>query len=225
MTERTPELDHAIAVHEASHAFVGLCISGSGTIGYATIEPGAGYAGRVVGTGGDAVNLGTSAQICAEAQAFWPGLFEPRDDCAPFVLHSINRATELAAGTAGEEVLIGGPPLQALADRKQLLMFAKLVCASPHSVEAFLEWAAAEARNLIAANRSVVLELAAALVERRTMTGDEITELVMASLVRQDFEAEKKRRADWARCLEGARAFAAYRSPAAARKSPLGDPT
>jgi hypothetical protein len=111
---------------------------------------------------------------------------------------------------------IEGPPLEALDDRKQSLMFAKLVCASPHSVQAFLEFAAAEARNLIAANRSVVLELAAALVERRKLTGDEITQLAMAALVRQDFEAEQRRRADWAKTVENARAFAACKEEVAA---------
>jgi hypothetical protein len=181
---------------------------GPGTIGYATLEPGAGFAGRVVGIGGDTANLGTSARICAEVQTFWPSLFEPRDDCGPFFLHAVNRATELAAGSIGEVELIEGPPLEALDDRKQSLLFAKLVCASPRSVEAFLEFAAVEARNLIAANRSVVLELATALVERRTMTGDEITQLVASALTRQDLAIEKRRRADMARCLASAQAFA-----------------
>jgi hypothetical protein len=206
--ERTPEIDHAIAIHEASHAFVGLCISGPGQIGYATIEPENGFAGRVVGIGGDVVNLGTSARICTEVQTFWPGPFEPRGDTADFFLHSVNRAIELAAGTVGEAELIEGPTLPALDDRRQSLMFAKLVCASPRSIEAFLEFAATEARNLITTNKSVVLELAAALVERRKLGGDEITQLVASALARQDLEAEKRRRADWAKTIESARAFA-----------------
>jgi hypothetical protein len=87
------------------------------------------------------------------------------------------------------------------------LVFAKLVCASPHSVEAFLEFAAAEARNLIASNKLIVLELATSLVEWRKLTGDQITQIVADALVQQDLEAERKRRADWAKTVASARTF------------------
>jgi hypothetical protein len=118
---------------------------------------------------------------------------------------------ELAAGTVGEEELIEGPTLEALDDCKQSRMLARLVSASPRSVEAFLEFSAAEAKNLIVANRAVVLQLAAELVARRTMNGDQITEFVVAALLAAaDLEAEKRRRADMTQMAENARAFAIY---------------
>jgi hypothetical protein len=115
----------------------------------------------------------------------------------------------LLAGSIGEQLLADGPLLAAPGDQEQALTYARLLCTSPQSITAFLAFAAAEAGALIEANKSVILELAAALQAKRTIKGPEVDQIVAVALARQDLELEHRRRAEWARVAERARAFGA----------------
>jgi hypothetical protein len=80
---------------------------------------------------------------------------------------------------------------------------------SAASVEAFLNYATAEARALLEQYRGLVLALADCLLENRTLTGAEVDAVLAAALARSDLEIEQQRRAEWARVAERARAFEA----------------
>jgi hypothetical protein len=214
MNVSSDDKDFHLAVHESSHALVGVCLNGPGQIGLVTIEAGAGYAGRVEGVAGDQAFVGLSpSDVCSVAKTLWPGRFEARSDVAEFFLHATGRVTELLAGSIGEELLTAGPLLPAPGDQSQALEFARLLCTSPQSVTAFLEFAATEARGLIEANKSVILELAAALQAKRTIKGPEIDQIVAVALAQQDLEHEHRRRRKWIEVTESARNFeAAHRA-------------
>ena len=218
--------DFHLAIHESSHALVGVCLNGPGQIELITIEPGRGFLGRVEGVRGDEALVGLSpSDVCNVAKTFWPGRFEARGDCADFFLHSVSRVTELLAGTIGEQILAKGQLLPAPGDQAQAVTYARLLCTSPQSITAFLAFAAAEARALIEANKSVILELAAALQAKRTIKGPEVDRIVAVALARQDLEVEHRRRAEWARVAERARNFeAAHRVPRRRKDLPAASP-
>jgi hypothetical protein len=171
------------------------------------------FAGRVWGPGGEQFLGDGSQDVCAEVihelTPFWPRIGEPRDDAAEFQVHAIRRTVELLAGSEGERVLLEEPLVGAVDDNKQALRFARLVCVSPASVEAFLSYAAAEARALLEQYRDLVSALADCLIAKRTMTGAEVDAVLAAALAKSDLEIEHRRRAAWAKVAERARIFEA----------------
>ena len=204
--DQTPELDHRIAIHEASHCVVGRALGAE--IGGVTIVANGKFAGRVWGPGGDQF-LSDGSDICGEVMhelmPFWPGIGEPRDDAAEFQVHAMRRTVELLAGSEGEAMLEDAPLLGAVDDNKQALRFARLVCVSSAAVEAFLSYAKAEARALLEEHRSLVLALADCLLEKRTLTGAGVDAVLAAALARSNLETEHRRRLEWARVAERAR--------------------
>ena len=205
--ERTPETDRRIAAHEAAHCLVGLAV-GAGEIGGATIVPGPDFAGRVWGKNGGPLHLSSAVDIGKEVLPLWPGLGEDRADVAEFFVHAHHKVVELVAGGQGELCLYpDAEPLHAVDDDRQALVYAGLVCCSPSSVTAFLDFARQEARALLEEHRSVLITLTNALVCRRTMTGSEINEVVAEALALEDLAAEKARRRKWQQCAASARDF------------------
>jgi hypothetical protein len=215
MNERTPELDRRIALHEAGHIVVGRALGAE--FGGATINAGPDFSGMAWGPSFEAPSrlsdLNLATDICERVRLLMPGPCDPRVDGAEFYTHAHFRIVELMAGTEAERIMhIADPPLEAINDLAQARAFANIVCCSnlPSAIEQFLNFARAEAAALIAAHHDIVLAIAAGLLEKRTLSAAELDQLIAASLARQDFEAEKRRRADMAQCVANARAFAAY---------------
>ena len=204
-------MDRRIAIHEASHCVVGRALGAD--IGGVTIVADGKFAGKVWGPDGNQFFGDGSIDVCAEVMRdvtpFWPGLGEPRDDAAVFHVHALHRAIELLAGSEGELVLLEEPLLGALDDSKQALKFARLLCVSPGSVGAFLNFAKAEARALLEEHRSLVLALADCLITKRTLSGGEIDAVLAAALARSDLELERRRRLKWIEVAASARNFEA----------------
>jgi hypothetical protein len=208
MVERTPELDLRIARHEASHVVVGLLRGAE--FGGATITAGPDYAGRVWGPQSGPSHLGapTVDEICGTVSRQWPQIGESRTDAAPFYVHVIDRVTELLAGSVGEQIYYpDDQPLRAIDDDRQALLFASLVCSTTTSVQAFLDFARAEAWGLIQQHRHVVDALAVSLLEQRTLDAKAIHATVATALAAEDAKTERQRRADWAAAIENAKSF------------------
>jgi hypothetical protein len=214
--ERTPELDHRIALHEAGHIVVGRALGAE--FGGATINAGLDFSGMAWGPSFEAPSrlsdLNLATDICDRVRPLMPGLGDRRVDGAEFYTHAHFRIVELMAGTEAERILhTADPPLDAVNDQQQARAFAGVVCcsSSPSAIDRFISYARAEAAAVIAAHRDVVLAIAAGLLEKRTLSAAEIDRIIAASLARQDLEAEKRRRADMARCMANSGRFAAYK--------------
>jgi hypothetical protein len=62
---------------------------------------------------------------------------------------------------------------------------------------------------LIDAHKSAVVAIADALVERRTLNGDEIDRIIAGALAVADIAAERERRTQWMRTIESTKSFEA----------------
>ncbi|MGO9682364.1 MAG: hypothetical protein ACLPTZ_07205, partial [Beijerinckiaceae bacterium] len=193
-------MDRRVALHEAGHVLVGRALGGE--IGGATITSTEFFAGRVWGPNGNPSHLGSGFDVCTEARPYLPRLGESRSDAAELFTHAIGRCIELAAGTASEKLFFpDDEPLTATDDQRQSSAFAGLVCCTPAAVGAFLAYAASEAAALLNEHRGVVIQVADALLERRTLNGAEIDQIIADALAREDLAAERSRRAAWAKTL------------------------
>jgi hypothetical protein len=207
-----PGIDRRIALHEAGHITVGRALGAE--FGGATINPGPDFSGMAWGPYFEPSrlsDLSLATDICDRVRPLMPGLGDRRVDGAEFYTHAHFRIVELMAGTEAERILhIADPPLDAINDRQQAWAFANIVCCSnsPSAIEQFLSFARAEAAALIAAHRSVVLAIAEALLEKRTLSsGAEIDQIIADALTSAALAAERKRRADWSLVVTNARTF------------------
>lgn len=208
MTERTAEQDRQIGVHEAGHITVGRSLGSA--YGGATLVPGVNFSAKVWGPGGDRCSALSDAgeELYIEARPILPSAGELRDEAAPLLVHSHIRCVELLAGHAAEAVLHpDATPLNAGHDRKEAGAYAAVVCCSPTAIDAFLGYAFTEAKALIERYRHVVVALADALVEKRTLSGEEIDAVIYTALVARDQEIERARRRCMAAVNDNAKKF------------------
>jgi len=83
------------------------------------------------------------------------------------------RLVELAGGTAAETVLHSeDEPWIAHSDIRQARSLAAIICTSEAAIDAYLEFALAEAKALISKHRETVLALANALMIERTLDAE-----------------------------------------------------
>ncbi len=214
---RTPEMDRRIAIHEASHAVVRRALGLQ--IGGATITPGADYGGMVWGPEGGperlkySDNLLDTLELYVQAREVMPALGESRNECGTYYQITWSGVIELVAGTEGERLLCDGDPLDAVADRAQARHLAEAFCVldDREIVEAFIAYCRAEASAIICRHREAIVSVAAGLVEKHTLTGDEIDMLIFDALGRVALDREKGRREEWAAIIARAAEFAKLR--------------
>jgi hypothetical protein len=113
-----------------------------------------------------------------------------------------------------ERLFCPDEPFPAEQDQQAAEQFARLMCVHPDAIDDFITYARHEARALLNAHAAVVLALAEELLERLTLTGEQIDVVIATALVRADLALERKRRAAAVRMLESAKAFAAIASAA-----------
>ena len=138
-----------------------------------------------------------------------PGPGEKRDNVVDVFMHVHTKVVELVAGSVAEALFLPGEPTPAYSDRAQERALASLICSSPESVEAFIDFCMAEAAALLRPREHIVRALADALRIRRTMTGHEVDIVIAEAVSIRAAEAERKRRADWRERTKSARAFLA----------------
>jgi hypothetical protein len=178
-------------------------------LGGATIEPGENYNGMCWGPAGKPSKLGGGIDVCVQAQRLMPPLGESRADAAELLTHAHSRVIEIVAGTESERLFCSdAPPLAALQDQQDAEQFGRLMCVHPDALDTFVAYCRREAALLLSEHAAVVRALADSLLEQQTLTGEQIDSVIATALVREDSAAERKRRADWARTVENARAFA-----------------
>jgi hypothetical protein len=180
---RSPAMDRRISIHEAGHAAVGrllkMPVAGS------TINPVGGYCGLTWASGDlDATAPSATVDLCGQLSSLMPGIGESRDDLAVEILHTQHQILELMAGSLAEAMLCPDtPPLPgAEHDQIEARALAGLICRSVSSVDAYLEFCRGEVGALIESHRDIVRAVAAALVRYRTLTGDQIDDVIRAAL-------------------------------------------
>jgi hypothetical protein len=216
---RSEAADTRIALHESCHAAAGRILGQP--IGGMTCDadPASGYSGRCWGPKFEsrfATGDETAPALCARISASMPQVGESRADIADIVLHVHNRVIELCAGSVGEELFLDGPAWDAVDDRKQERALAALVASSPEAIEAFINFARVEARELLRKYEHVARALAAELLIRRTLDGDQIDLCIKQAVAAKALADERERRAVWKRVEESARAFLTVRDVNAA---------
>jgi hypothetical protein len=215
---RRPDDDWRVAIHEGSHCLSGLVLFGPDSLGGSTVLPTATYGGLTWGPKGNSAELGSTEDVpvdlCDQMRALMPADGEPILNASEIHAHVRGRCVDLLSGSEGERLLCpDGPPWPADSDLAQARSLASIVCSSTESVELFLAFCRAEAANLVAKHRASIQAVAAALIEHRSLTGDQIVAVVAESVAREAMAAEHARRAAWRRAEESAASFVAFQAP------------
>jgi hypothetical protein len=132
---------------------------------------------------------------------------EPRGDVADIYSHVVTRCTELAAGAVAERMLLPGEPVRSVSHVEQAVGRASLVCKSAEAVERFLAFCEQQAHDLLYPYAPVIMALSIVLRIRRTLTGEEIDDLIAGTIARFELAAERARRRQWHNTVASAGAF------------------
>jgi hypothetical protein len=180
--------DFQIAIHEASHVTVAgymlLTVAGS------TIEYVNGHHGCTWSNESDLEpGAETVADICAALSPLMPGIGNSRIDIAVELQRAHHHVLELLAGREGERLFSGTMLPNTEHDLEEAAAIAGLICRSPASIAAYLEFCRTEVAALLADHRAVVLAIADGLIRYRTINGEQITTLIANA---QHNEIERK---------------------------------
>jgi hypothetical protein len=152
--------------------------------------------------------------LCEAMRALMPADGEPIIGGSEIHAQVRGRCVDLLSGSEGERLLCAdGPPWHAESDLTQARNLASIICSSPSAIELYLDFCRAEAASLVAKHSASIRAVATALIEHRTLTGDQIVAVVAESVAREAMAAERARRLDWRARTESARAFLADVKP------------
>jgi hypothetical protein len=209
---RSAEDDRRVVYHEIHHVLAGRLCSAA-PIGGVTAEPGLDYSGLTWGPAyvhrAKFAEPDDALSLCEKIGPLMPSMGESRADVADIFLHVQNRCVELVAGTVGEELFLDGPAWIAHDDLRQAHAYAGMICTSPASVEAFLDFCRVEAAALLTALAHIVHALAAELMTRRTMNGLQVDLCIERAVAHETQRVEIERRANWRSIEQSAVDFAA----------------
>jgi ATP-dependent Zn protease len=123
--------------------------------------------------------------------------------------YAAQRLTELAGGVEAERLLWPNrAPKFARSDTRKAVSFANQVCdGSRKSVAALLEFATIEARRILAVHKAALEAVALALLERQTLDGTEIDQIILEAELSPALRVEKLRRKQMAEMTAAAEAF------------------
>ena len=166
------------AIHEASHATVsrllGLPVSG------ATIEFFDGHFGATWADDAGLLAGGETVEnICRQLAPLLSDTGS-RADIAVELQRAHHHVLELLAGREGERLFSGTMLPNTEHDLEEAAAIAGLICRSPASIAAYLEFCRTEVAALLADHRAVVLAIADGLIRHRTLNGEQITTIANA---------------------------------------------
>jgi hypothetical protein len=209
---RTEEQDQRIAVHEAGHAVCARLLGQP--LGGATINPAPNgkYGGLVWGPRhsvafGKDDNGDDVPELCDKLRGMMPQDGEPRADAADIYLHALNRCIELAGASVAERMLLDGEPVPSVSDVKHSIKYASLVCRSPEAAEKFIRLCEAMADDLLRPYGHVLIGLSTVLRIRRTLSGEEIDNVIATTVAGFELAAEQARRRNWQQRVANAGRF------------------
>ena len=209
---RTEDQDQRIAVHEAGHAICARLLGHP--LGGATVDPDPNgkYGGLVWGPR-HSVAFGNDAddvpELCDKLRDLMPQDGEPRSDAADVYLHALNRCIELVAASVAERMLLEGEPVPSVSDVEHTIKYASLVCRSPEAAQRFIRLCETMADDLLRPHGHVLMALSTVLRIRRTLSGEEIDDVIATTVAGVELASERARRKRWRRVVESATTFVA----------------
>jgi hypothetical protein len=200
----------AIAYHEAAHCVVARYL---GTpIGGATIVATYEYGGITFGPGVDSINV-TRASLREEAQSQCDGAMDlvppagcRRESTSSWLVYAQSQILGLTAGFAAEELAGFSRDLEAQStDMEIARIYARTIVLSEDAVLSFVSSCRADAVKILRDHWLAVTDVALALDERQTLTGDEIDTIIYAAESKATHDAELRRRARMAAMIAKAK--------------------
>jgi hypothetical protein len=202
------------SIHEAAHCLIAR-LNNAPVLSVTTIpNPTLGYSGQaLIGHGPPMArtmeeHVSHTREIVSTVGRHMPGHGEDPDDAAPWFLSVHKRVTELLAGAAGEIITFGhADDGRSRSDYNLAWLQARSICSSGVSTEPFLEFALAEAIELLRPYHPVLTALANELAARRELDGPDIDRIIAAALTQQDRDRELNRRKAWHDLTRRAKTF------------------
>jgi hypothetical protein len=217
MMEREPQYpvhgrselrNRRIAAHEVGHAFVGRCLGSfihnvtiipdRGTNGYEGRRTRSAQPSSLDLTDVPALETEQILSICERLERFTPEIGSTRVESSEYLVRSQINITELVAGQCAELILHPElPSLGATHDFVEAAAFGRITVAAQSAVAALLKYCEAEASSLILEHIVIVRALVEALIERGTLSGDQVDEIISQSVAARLIKIEHQRRDDW----------------------------
>ena len=180
---RSHQFIRNVSLHEAGHAVVSrllaLPVCGS-TINFIDGFHGCTWAS-------DTAMLPDSETVNDLVDALTPLMPRAGEDRS-CIATELQRATDqvlaLLAGPIAETLFTAGRVAGSEHDEEEAAAIALLVCRSPRSVDAYLGFCRAEAIALLTDHRNIVLAIADALTEHRTIYAEQIDAIIAAASLR-----------------------------------------
>jgi len=199
---RTEDDDLRISIHEAGHAIAARLLGQP--LGGATInpDPNGKFGGLVWGPRHSVAfskddDCDDVPELCDKLRTSMPRDGEPRGDAADVYLHALNRCIELAAASVAERMLLPGEPVPSVSDVEQAVGLASLCCRSPEAAERFIRLCETMADDLLRPYGYVLIALSTVLRIRRTLSGEEIDNIIATTVAGFELAAEQARRRQW----------------------------
>ena len=209
---RSYDDDVHVATHEAGHAIAARLLGHP--LGGATINPDANgkYGGLVWGPRHSvAFGMDDGAddvpEICDKLRDLMPQDGEPRSDAADIYLHALNSCIELVAASVAERMILEGEPVPSVSDVEHTIKYASLVCRSPEADERFIRLCETMADDLLRPYGYVLIALSTVLRIRRTLSGEEIDNIIATTVAGFELAAEQARRRRWQQRVANAGRF------------------
>jgi hypothetical protein len=195
---RVEETDRRVAIHEAGHAVAARLLGHP--LGGATVDPGAGYEGRVWGERHMEAFTEGRGDAADVRQALASEMPQPGEDRRPVVDIFGNvyaQCIELTAGRAAEAMFLDGEVSASADDLRQARELAMLICSSDLAIDTFIAHCNIAARDLLLPYGDVLMTLSMVLRIKRTLDGGEIDKIISDTQALKARAIEHRRRADW----------------------------
>jgi hypothetical protein len=200
-----------VACHEAGHILVFRYFDFP--VAGATVTPGPGYDGLTWHSDSAAARSNTEYEpsdfATKIAERILRGVHGPGEEPDASIIGDVlTQLAGLVGSCAAEAVVFEDkPPLLIVSDVRAAHALARIICRNEQSRAALIEHAYQEAFGLLQEHKPILLALATALDEQKTLNADQIDICIGKALAVEAIKVEHARREQWRRIEEGAAMF------------------
>jgi hypothetical protein len=222
---RSPEMNRRIAAHECGHCLAARALGTN--VHFVSIIRDGKYEGVCVRSGPTSEHAFSSdletktnniLSLCERLQRLSPPeLGSARVADSEYYVRLQCNLIELVAAECAELILHPDlPPLGAANDLAEAHAVAGIAVAGQPAVASLLSYCRAEAQALLQGNVDILRALVEALIDRGTLTGDQVDAVISHEVAMRSLRLEHQRRADWKRRQQSAALLVATPSTGAA---------